>query len=227
MVALRSITLDRRQHGRHGACSTALIRGARAGDHGLDDESSVASRDSSRGAVVSDLSTLYERNAAFATSFDKGELPITPSLSTLILTCVDARVDPAHYAGLELGDAPTLRNVGARVTEAVGLEVSMLWMLMSMTGGATPDIELVIVQHTRCGMARFAEPDVAEQVTARFGSPSVVDTYGITDLSESLNGDIERLRSNSVVPRALKVSGHIYDIATGQLSEVVATRTVG
>ena len=76
---------------------------------------------------MSDLSTLYDRNAAFAETFDKGDLPIKPSLSTLILTCVDARVSPEHVAGVELGEALILRNVGARVTDTVCLEVAILW----------------------------------------------------------------------------------------------------
>lgn len=176
---------------------------------------------------MSDVTKLYERNAAFAAGFDKGDLPIRANLSTMILTCVDARVDPAHYAGLELGDAFTLRNVGARVTDAVALEVAVLWKLMTMASGSAPTIELVIIQHTQCGMARFAMPEVAEQVTADFGSSYVVDTYGIPSLEESLAIDVERLRADDVVPRDLKVSGHIYDIATGRLSEVVPTQAVG
>jgi carbonic anhydrase len=74
--------------------------------------------------------------------------PIRPNLSTLILACVDARVSPEHVAGVELGDALLLRNVGARITEAVGLEVAMLWTLMSLASGAPPNMELVIIQHT-------------------------------------------------------------------------------
>lgn len=176
---------------------------------------------------MSDLATLYERNSAFAANFDKGDLPIKPNLSTLILTCVDARLGPEHIVGIELGDALVLRNVGARVTETVGIEVSMLWMLMSLASGATPNMELVIIQHTLCGMARFAVPEVAEKVTAHFGTPDVVTTYGIDDLEETVAGDIERLRAYPNVPRELLISGHIYDVATGRLREVVATQPVG
>ncbi len=114
-----------------------------------------------------------------------------------------------------------LRNVGARVTGTVGLEVSILWELMSMASGATPNMELVIIQHTQCGMARFAVPDVAEKVTAHFGTPDVVATYGISDLNATLAGDVDRLRAHPSVPRELAVSGHIYDVATGRLREVV------
>lgn len=172
---------------------------------------------------MSDLAELYARNAAFAEDFDLGDLPIKPNLSTLILTCVDARVDPAHYAGIGVGDAFVLRNVGARVTDAVALEVSMLWMLMAMASGATPSLELVIIEHTACGMARFADPEVAAKVTDRFGTATVVDTYAIADPAESIRSDIERLRANEVVPSELAVSGHVYDIATGRLSTVVET----
>jgi carbonic anhydrase len=66
-----------------------------------------------------DVQTLVDRNLEFASSFDQGDLAIMPRLSTLVLTCVDARVDPAHILGLELGDAVVMRNVGGRVTDDV------------------------------------------------------------------------------------------------------------
>ncbi len=172
---------------------------------------------------MSDLATLYERNETFAASFDKGDLPIKPNLSTLILTCVDARVDPSHFAGLELGDALVLRNVGARVTEAVALEVAMLWMLMSLASGGTPSMELVVIQHTNCGMARFADPEVAAKVTERFGTDSVVETYAITDPRVSATTDVERLRNNPLVPDELRVSAHVYDLTSGRLDPVIET----
>jgi len=176
---------------------------------------------------MSDVPVLYERNAGFAASFDQGDLPIKPKLSSLILTCVDARLGPEHFAGLDLGEALVLRNVGGRVTDAVALEVSVLFMLMGMASGGTPDMEVVIIQHTNCGMARFADPEVAAKVTERFGSSAVVDTYAIADLDLSVTDDIARLRDNPSVPRELKVSGHVYDVTTGALREVVSTQPLG
>lgn len=177
---------------------------------------------------MSDVPTLYERNAAFADGFDLADLPIRPNLSTVILSCVDARVEPAAYASIEPGDAFVLRNTGARVTEAVKTEIALLWALMTMaSGGTEPSLELAIVHHSQCGMERFVAPEVAAQLTERFGTRSVVDTYAIGDPLQSIHEDVERLRGDPTVPRALAVSGHMYDLATGRLSEVVPTQTLG
>ncbi len=68
---------------------------------------------------MADVQTLVDRNLEFASSFNQGDLVIRPRLSTLVLTCLDARVDPAHLFGLELGDAVVMRNIGGRVTDEV------------------------------------------------------------------------------------------------------------
>lgn len=176
---------------------------------------------------MSDLGTLYERNAAFAAAFDKGELAITPNLTTVILTCMDARVDPAHIAGIELGDAFVMRTAGGRVTDSVATEISMLWELMTIVTGAEPSLELAIIEHTNCGMARFADPEISATIAERFGKVPVVATYAIGDMAGALGEDLARLRANDLVPRALRVSGHIYDITNGRLSQVFASAPLG
>lgn len=170
---------------------------------------------------MTDLQTLYERNEAFTEDFVHGDLTIRPKFPMIILTCVDARLDPAYFLGLELGDALVLRNAGARVTPAVRLEVSMLWMLMEMAAGKDPGLHLAIVQHTACGMARFAEPDIAQRVTDHFGTRDIIATYAIEEPHLSVATDVERLRRDPGVPRNLVVSGHLYYVATGELATVV------
>ncbi len=176
---------------------------------------------------MSDLEVLYERNGKFAASFDQGGLPMTPNLMTIVLTCVDARVDPAHFAGLGLGDALVLRTVGARATDTAILEVAVLWQLLKLgADGADPDLGLAIVHHTNCGMARFAQPEVAQAVTGVFGTADVVNTYAIADSHEAVREDVERAKAGPHTPRGLTVSGHLYDVTTGRLEQVVAPATV-
>ncbi len=175
---------------------------------------------------MSDLSTLYERNAEFAEGFDQGDLVIKPRIMTIILTCVDARVDPAYFAGLELGDALVLRNVGARVTDAAALEVSVLYNLMKLgAGGVAPDMGLAVVQHTDCGMARFAVPEVASAINEIFGTTEVVETYAIFDLRNSLAQDVAK--ALELVPSGITVSGHLYDVKTGKMEQVIEPTTAG
>ena len=176
---------------------------------------------------MSGLSKVYERNEAFAATFDQGGMPVAVELGMIMLTCMDPRVDPSRFAGLELGDAFVLRTAGARVTDAVVREVAMSWMLMAAADEAFTGLELAIVQHTRCGMAAIAQPDVADKVTARFRSDEVVNTYAITDPTESLLADVARLSTFPHSPRDLVVSGHIYDIDTGQLTQLVPPARLG
>ena len=78
---------------------------------------------------MSDINSLYDRNHRFAVGFDQADLAIRPRCSTVILTCIDARVDPAHFLDLKLGDAVVLRNPGGRVTEAVERELAILFAI--------------------------------------------------------------------------------------------------
>ncbi len=75
---------------------------------------------------MADAHTLIDRNLEFANSFNQGDLTLLPRLSMLVLTCLDARVDPAHLFGLELGDAVVMRNIGGRVTDDVIEQIAIL-----------------------------------------------------------------------------------------------------
>ena len=177
---------------------------------------------------MSDLATVYERNAQFSQNFDQGDLAIKPNLTTIVLTCVDARVDPAYFAGLELGDALVMRTVGGRATDTAILEVAVLWQLMKLgAGGVDPSLGLAIIHHNDCGMAKFAVPQVAEAISEVFGSSKVIDTYAIADDRASVADDVARVAASPHAPVGLTVSGHHYDVRTGVLEQVVAPTTTG
>lgn len=97
---------------------------------------------------MSDEMTLVERNIAFVANFTYANLEIKPRLSTLIVGCVDSRVDPAHLLGLDPGDAVVMRNVGGRVTDGVIEHIKILQALGEMMMGV--DMNVALIHHTGC-----------------------------------------------------------------------------
>ena len=175
---------------------------------------------------MSDLNTLLERNRSIAAQFDNGDLQIRPRMSTMLLTCVDARVDPAHLFGLGLGDALVIRNGGGRITPAVMGDLGVLGVLGAnlpgdfASGAAQP--ELVVMHHTDCGMGRLASAPIQQQVAERLGlSDQEVAAMAVVDPAATVRSDIERLRNNPGAPDTLVVSGLVYDVSTGKVDEVV------
>ncbi len=166
---------------------------------------------------------LLDRNRSFAEQFEAGNLTIRPRMSTIILTCVDARVDPAHLFGLGLGDAVIIRNAGGRITPAVMRDLGILGVLAAnMPGPSTMRPELVVIHHTDCGMSRLANPGMQQQLAERLGlSVDEVAAMAITDPAKSVQDDVERLRNTPGTPDQLVVSGFVYDVKTGTINQVV------
>ena len=166
---------------------------------------------------------LIARNRAFAETFDKANLPIMPALNTVLLTCVDARVDPAHVLGLDLGEALVIRNTGGRVTRAVIEEIATLAALVSaMTEGRDPAFNVILMQHTQCGAQRLADPELQSTLHKKFGID--VTPYAINDQASDLLADIVRLGDAPELPDTLVVSAIIYDVETGIAQELTEPR---
>ncbi len=175
------------------------------------------------GRESTDLTNLLDRNRSFAEQFEVGDLTIRPRMSTIILTCVDARVDPAHIFGLGLGDAVVIRNAGGRITRAVMEDLGILGVLAAnMPGGGAMQPELVVIHHTDCGMSRLANPAIQQQVAERLGlSTDEVAAMAISDPARTVQDDVEQLRNTPGTPDQLIVSGFVYDVSSGTLEQVV------
>ncbi len=175
--------------------------------------------------ATSDLTTLLDRNRSFAEHFAAGDLKILPRMSTILLTCVDARVDPALLFGLGLGDAVVIRNAGGRITPAVMEDLGILGVLAaaaSQPGISPMQPELVVIHHTDCGMSRLANPAIQGQVARRLGlSVDEVSAMAISDPTKSVQDDIDRLRHTPGTPDQLVVSGFVYDVSNGTITQVV------
>ncbi len=168
---------------------------------------------------MSDVPTLLERNKEFAADFRHGDLPIRPRMSTIVLTCVDARVDPAHVLGLEPGDALVIRNAGGRVTQEVEQQVALLGF---MARQMEMPLEIMVLHHTDCGTERFANPEARRVASGATGlDESVLEAMAIGDHGTSLGSDVARLLDSELAPDGLIVSGHLYDTDTGRISQLI------
>ncbi len=172
---------------------------------------------------MSDLQKLIDRNSQFAAQYEGG-LTIIPRFSIMVLTCIDARTDPAHLLGLELGDVAVFRNAGARVSRELERDLGILWVMISkMTGDQFKGLELAIIQHNDCGFERLANPELQQALSDNLGIDKVeIEALANVDHTKTIREDIERLRRSSLVPNELVVSGHIYNVEDGVVREVVA-----
>ena len=171
---------------------------------------------------MADLDTLLDRNRSFAEHFEGRELTIRPRMSTIILTCLDARVDPAHIFGLGPGDAVVIRNAGGRITPAVMGDLAVLSVLAAnLPGPGAAQLQLVVIHHNDCGMARLANPAIQQQVAKRLSlSDDEVAAMAVTEPARTVQADIERLRRTPGTPDALIVAGLVYDVGTGTIDQV-------
>ncbi len=170
---------------------------------------------------MNSTATLLDRNRQFASNFAAADLPPMPKLRTVVLTCADPRVDPAHILGLELGDGAVIRNTGGRVTREVIEEIAALaFMVSKIEGGEPGPFQLVIMQHTNCGAERFADPEFQHALKAHVGVD--VSSVAITDHEQSLHEDVERLRTAPELPGHITVSGLLYDVEQGRAREIIA-----
>lgn len=170
-------------------------------------------------------SLLLARNRAFAETFNHGDMPALPKLGTMILTCIDARVDPAHVLDLQLGEAVIFRNNGGRVTQAFIDEVSALAVMVAqMTGVEEASFSIILMQHTNCGAQGFANPELHALIKNRTNVD--VSDSAITDQESDLVTDIQRLRDTPHVPGSLRVAALLYDVETGVVREIAPEMTL-
>src|SRR5581483_5843004 len=131
------------------------------------------------------MTPLLERNAKFASNYTPAELA-PPTAQVLVVTCLDHRVDPAIVLGLELGDAPVIRNAGGRITQAVIEDIAFLAFLAGqLFGGQRADdslFEVAVIHHTQCGTSFLADPGFRDQAAAATGvAAATLEAAAVTD----------------------------------------------
>ncbi|HEV7367094.1 MAG TPA: carbonic anhydrase [Gemmatimonadales bacterium] len=156
---------------------------------------------------------LLRANAEYVRTFDRGDLQMPPARRLAIVTCMDARIDPARAFGLEEGDAHVIRNAGGRAREALRSLVISERLLGTN--------EIAVIHHTECGMLTFTNPDLHAKVKKDLGADaSHIDFLPFRDLEESIREDVAFLLSSPLIPGDVVIRGFLYDVRTGRLNEV-------
>jgi carbonic anhydrase len=189
---------------------------------------------------VSVLNDVLAANASYAADFgDKGSLALPPARRFAILTCMDARLDPAKYAGLAEGDAHVIRNAGGRASDDA---IRSLVISYKLLGTA----EWFVIHHTDCGMEFFTNDVMSGLLsssleTAALGADGFTDVGAgpgsdegkyinwltISDAEGSVVEDVSRIRNHPLVPSGIPIYGYIYDVRSGRLVEVPAAKEAG
>jgi carbonic anhydrase len=172
--------------------------------------------------MTANIEPALERNREFAHADGHEGAVVFPNLRLFVITCLDPRVDPAHFIGLGLGDAMVVRNVGGLVTPEVINDVAFVAQLAE---GALPDgplFEVAVIHHTQCGTGALADDSFRRRYAERIGADeSTLRDYAILDPAATVKRDVERLRSARAISPRVSLSGHVYDVVTGLVETVV------
>ena len=174
------------------------------------------------------IAALLDRNEQFARSYEPASLGL-PAKGTIVVTCLDHRVDPAIVLGLRLGDAPVIRNAGGRVNQAVIDDIAYLAYLAQRISGGRPAPEalpeVAVIHHTQCGMGLLSDPAFRHGAAeATHIAEAALEAAIVTDPHLTVRTDVERLLTAPVLTGKVSVSGHVHDVATGRVTTIVDSR---
>jgi carbonic anhydrase len=156
---------------------------------------------------------LLENNAAYAASFDKGDLPLPPGKKVAVLACMDARLNPYGALGLQEGDAHVIRNAGGVVTDDGIRSLAISQRLLGTE-------EIILIHHTDCGMLTFTDDEFKRSIQDDVGIKPAWAAESFSDLDEDVRQSIARIKASPFIPRKDSIRGFVYDVATGKLREV-------
>ena len=186
--------------------------------------------------IVTDV---LSANKNYATHFSHADLAMPPAKGFAILTCMDARLDPAKYAGLSEGDAHIIRNAGGRASDDAIRSLVISYKLLGTK-------EWFVIHHTDCGMETFTDSIMGDLLSQSLKTASVdesgwhdccegqgsdeghyINWLTIEEQNQSVLEDVTRIRNHPLVPKDIPIYGYIYDVKTGKLIEVPDATQIG
>ena len=163
---------------------------------------------------MSAIDAFLENNAKYAASFAKKGLPTAPAGKIAVVACMDARLDPEKFLGLEEGDAHVIRNAGGRASDDAIRSLVISYKLLGTR-------EFLVIHHEDCGMMTHTNEQIREVLRRDLNADaSGVDFLPFSALDESVREDVRTIRSSPLVADDIVVRGFVYDVKSGRLREV-------
>ena len=161
---------------------------------------------------MSNFDDFIQANERYAAAFTKGDLPAPPRRKIAVVACMDARLDPAKFLGLEEGDVHVIRNAGGRAADAIRSLVISQQLLGTR--------EVAVIHHTDCGMLTFTEEQLHQKLHDELHVHAEIEFLPFTDLEQSVRDDVETIRTSPLLIPGVLVQGYVYDVRTGRLHAV-------
>jgi carbonic anhydrase len=172
--------------------------------------------------TTANIDPALERNRTFAAAGGHQGAVVFPNLRLFVITCLDPRVDPAHFLGLGLSDAMIVRNVGGRVTPEVINDVAFISQIAENFLPDGPLFEVAVIHHTQCGAGALADDAFRRRYAQRIGADeSTLREHAILDPAATVANDVKRLRTAPAISPRVSASGYVYDVATGLVQTVI------
>jgi carbonic anhydrase len=149
-------------------------------------------------------------NRSYSQAFDKGDLPMPPARAFAVVTCMDARLDPAKFLGLAEGDAHVIRNAGGVVSDDALRSLVISHHLLGTQ-------EALVIGHRDCGMLTFTNADLHGKLGAE---AEEIDFLPFPDVEESVRESVRRIEESPLLPDSFTATGFVYDVETGALQPV-------
>jgi carbonic anhydrase len=162
---------------------------------------------------MSEIDTFLSNNAAFAAGFSEPDVPVVPARGTVVLTCMDARINVSALLGLENGDAHVIRNAGGVATDEVLRSLVISQRLLGTR-------EIMVIHHSDCGMMTFTDEGLRKEIHDETGVDLPFALEAFDDLDEDVRRSIARIKTSPFVPHTDAIRGFVYDVETGNLREV-------
>ncbi len=161
------------------------------------------------------IDELLAANETYAADFNKPSPLAPPARKVAVLTCMDARLHPEAFLGLEIGDAHVIRNAGGRADPGAIRSLVISQRLLGTN-------EILVIHHEDCGMLTFTNEQLVAKVRDELGADaSDIDFLPFSDLDEGVRDDVKSLKDSPLIPDDVLVVGAVYDVESGRLREVV------